>query len=114
MMEGLCKRLSDLAGQTFENLTVATADEFSYLDPVDGSVSNNQGVRIAFEGGGRAVFRLSGTGTQGATVRLYLEQYSGDDLKQDTQGALENVRNAALAISEMGAIIGRFEPDVIT
>lgn len=114
MMEGLCKRLSGLAGQTFENLTVATADEFSYLDPVDGSVSNNQGVRIAFEGGGRAVFRLSGTGTQGATVRLYLEQYSGDDLKQDTQGALENVRNAALAISEMGAIIGRFEPDVIT
>ncbi len=114
MMEGLCDKLTDLAGKTFENLTVATADEFSYLDPVDGSISNNQGVRIAFEGGGRAVFRLSGTGTQGATVRLYLEQYSGDDLKQDTQAALQNVRNAALAISEMGAIIGRVEPDVIT
>lgn len=114
MMVGLCEKLTDLAGQTYEDLTVATADEFSYLDPVDESISNNQGVRIAFEGGGRAVFRLSGTGTQGATVRLYLEQYSGDNLMQETQDALRNVRSAALAISEMGAVIGRVEPDVIT
>ena len=68
MMEGLREKLSDLAGQILDGLTVAMADEFSYLDPVDGSISSNQGVRIAFEGGGRAVFRLSGTGTQGATV----------------------------------------------
>lgn len=114
MMVGLCEKLTDLAGQTYEDLTVATADEFSYLDPVDETISNNQGVRIAFEGGGRAVFRLSGTGTQGATVRLYLEQYSGDNLMQETQDALRNVRSAALAISEMGAVIGRVEPDVIT
>ncbi|MFT5628996.1 MAG: phosphoglucomutase [Gammaproteobacteria bacterium] len=114
MMVGLCEKLTDLAGQTYEDLTVATADEFSYLDPVDESISNNQGVRIAFEGGGRAVFRLSGTGTQGATVRLYLEQYSGDNLMQETQDALRNVRSAALAISEMGSVIGRVEPDVIT
>jgi phosphoglucomutase len=116
MMQGLRGKFDQLVGQTHAGLTVASADEFSYLDPVDGSVSENQGVRIAFEGGGRAVFRLSGTGTQGATVRLYLEQYSGlnGDLDQDTQDALQNVRNAAFAISDMAAIIGRIEPDVIT
>jgi phosphoglucomutase len=116
MMQGLRGKFGQLVGQTHAGQTVTSADEFSYLDPVDGSVSNNQGVRIAFEGGGRAVFRLSGTGTQGATVRLYLEQYSGlnGDLDQDTQDALQNVRNAAFAISDMAAIIGRIEPDVIT
>ena len=116
MMQNLRGKFSQLAGQTFAGLTVTTADEFSYLDPVDGSVSDNQGLRIAFEGGGRAVFRLSGTGTQGATVRLYLEQYSGlnGDTNQDTQAALQSVRSAAFEISDMKAIIGRIEPDVIT
>ena len=116
MIEGLRKKLPDLAGQSHAGLTVKSADDFSYLDPVDGSVSDNQGVRIAFEGGGRAVFRLSGTGTQGATVRLYLEQYSGQngDVDQDTQAALKNVRDAAFAISAMHAHIGRTKPDVIT
>jgi phosphoglucomutase len=116
MIEGLRGKLPGLAGKIHEGLTVASADEFSYLDPVDGSVSSNQGIRIAFEGGGRAVFRLSGTGTQGATVRLYLEQYSGQsgDVQQNTQIALQNVRDAAFAISAMNANIGRIEPDVIT
>ncbi len=116
MMQNLRGQFASLAGQTHAGLTVVSADEFSYLDPVDGSVSNNQGVRIAFEGGGRAVFRLSGTGTQGATVRLYLEQYSGQggDITLDTQTALENVRDAAFAISAMGDTIGRTKPDVIT
>jgi phosphoglucomutase len=116
MIDGLRTQLPDLAGKTYGDFTVATADEFSYLDPVDGSVSSNQGIRIAFEGGGRAVFRLSGTGTQGATVRLYLEQYSGleGDVGQDTQTALQNVRDAAFAISAMDAVIGRITPDVIT
>jgi phosphoglucomutase len=114
MMEGLREKLSDLAGQIHDGLTVAMADEFSYLDPVDGSISSNQGVRIAFEGGGRAVFRLSGTGTQGATVRLYLEQYSKGDINLDTQKMLKNVRDAAFSISEMNANIGRIKPDVIT
>lgn len=116
LMQNLRGKFDNLVGQTHAGLTVSSADEFSYLDPVDGSVSNNQGVRIAFEGGGRAVFRLSGTGTQGATVRLYLEQYSGldGDVAQDTQSALQNVRDAAFAISEMAATIGRIEPDVIT
>jgi phosphoglucomutase len=114
MMEGIREKLSDLAGQIHDGLTVAMADEFSYLDPVDGSISSNQGVRIAFEGGGRAVFRLSGTGTQGATVRLYLEQYSKGDINLDTQKMLKNVRDAAFSISEMNANIGRIKPDVIT
>ncbi|WP_223421946.1 alpha-D-glucose phosphate-specific phosphoglucomutase [Tateyamaria pelophila] len=116
LMSELRARLDGLAGQAFGDVTVATADEFSYLDPVDGSISKNQGVRIAFAGGGRAVFRLSGTGTQGATLRLYLEQYSGVDgaLDLDTQAALADVRGAAQEICNMAALIGRTEPDVIT
>ena len=116
MMQDLRGQFGELVGQSHAGLTVTSADEFSYLDPVDGSISNNQGVRIAFEGGGRAVFRLSGTGTQGATVRLYLEQYSGQggDVGLDTQTALQNVRDAAFAISAMEATIGRIVPDVIT
>ena len=116
MMQNLRGKFGNLVGQTHAGLTVISADEFSYLDPVDGSVSNNQGVRITFEGGGRAVFRLSGTGTQGATVRLYLEQYSGltGDIEQDPQTALQNVRDAAIAMSQMNETIGRTKPDIIT
>jgi phosphoglucomutase len=116
MMQDLRGQFDRLVGQSHAGLTVTSADEFSYLDPVDGFISKNQGVRIAFEGGRRAVFRLSGTGTQGATVRLYLEQYSGQggDIGLDTQTALQNVRDAAFAISAMEAIIGRVVPDAIT
>lgn len=114
LMEGLCARLPQLAGQSFVGLTVSNADEFSYLDPVDGSLSEHQGLRVLFEGGARAVFRLSGTGTQGATIRLYLEQYSNDDLVGETQAILQKVRDAALVMSELGDLIGRVEPDVIT
>ena len=114
MMQRLRGKLSDLTGQTVVGQTVVAADEFAYLDPIDGSNSTNQGVRISFEQGGRAVFRLSGTGTQGATVRLYLEQYSADDLMRDTQTALQPVRQAAQAIGDMQTMIGRVEPDVIT
>ena len=116
LMEILRGKLPDLAGKTLAGLTVKTADEFSYLDPVDGSVSKNQGVRIGFEGGARAVFRLSGTGTEGATIRLYLEQYSGadGDITLDTQAALADVWAAAQDVSDMAATIGRTTPDVIT
>jgi phosphoglucomutase len=97
-------------------LTVSTADSFSYRDPVDGSISHNQGLRIGFEGGGRAVLRLSGTGTEGATLRVYLEQYAGPDgdhtLSPET--ALAEVRNAVIAITQMQAHIGRTDPDVKT
>ena len=114
LMQDLVAKLPSLAGQGHAGLVVSAADEFSYLDPVDGSVSEHQGVRICFESGARAVFRLSGTGTQGATLRLYLEQYSADDFTRETQDALEDVRTAAFAISELSKNIGRVEPDVIT
>ncbi|MBD3666083.1 alpha-D-glucose phosphate-specific phosphoglucomutase [Sulfitobacter sp. TSTF-M16] len=116
LIDGLRARLDDLPGQHFAGLTVTAADEFSYQDPVDGSVSTGQGLRLYFEGGARAVFRLSGTGTEGATVRLYLEQYSGQSgsTEKDTQDALRQVRDAALAVSDMKSLIGRTDPDVIT
>lgn len=116
LMGDLRAKLDQLAGQEFAGLGVAVADEFSYLDPVDGSVSENQGVRIHFNGGARAVFRLSGTGTQGATLRLYLEQFSGlgGDITQDTQTALQAVASAAQEICQMQSAIGRTQPDVIS
>lgn len=116
MIDALRAKLPKLAGANIGAMTVAAADEFSYLDPVDGSVSSGQGLRIAFEGGARAVFRLSGTGTQGATIRLYLEQLETDPhhLQDDPEKVLANVRNAALEIAELQAITGRDAPDVIT
>ena len=116
LMDALRTRLDTLAGQSFAGQTVAAADEFSYQDPVDGSISQNQGVRILFENGGRAVFRLSGTGTMGATLRLYLEQFSGINGRcdLDPQEALTPVREAAQIICDMQAKIGRITPDVIT
>lgn len=107
--------LQGFAGQSFGSLTVASADEFSYLDPVDGSESHKQGIRVFFEGGARAVFRLSGTGTDGATLRVYLQNYvDGDgDLLRDTQEALEPVRAAAYEIAGL-ARTGRDTPTVMT
>jgi phosphoglucomutase len=116
LMDQLKTSLATLPGRQFGNQIVASCDEFSYHDPVDGSVSHNQGIRIYFEAGGRAVFRLSGTGTQGATLRLYLEQYEaadGDHLREPQQ-ALQNVQHAALAICQLEKLTGRTQPDVKT
>ena len=116
LITGLRDKLADIQGQTIGMLNVESADEFAYLDPVDGSQSAGQGIRIAFKGGARAVFRLSGTGTQGATIRLYLEQLEVDPtrLHQDPTDALVHVRDAALALSQLVEITGRKQPDVIT
>ena len=116
LITGLRDKLADIQGQTIGTLNVESADEFAYLDPVDGSQSAGQGIRIAFKGGARAVFRLSGTGTQGATIRLYLEQLEVDPtrLHQDPTDALVHVRDAALALSQLVEITGRKQPDVIT
>jgi phosphoglucomutase len=116
MIEGLRGKLSSLAGTNVGALAIETADEFAYLDPVDGSQSAGQGIRISFEGGARAVFRLSGTGTQGATIRLYLEQFETDPnrLHEDPQTVLKDVREAALALSDLTATTGRDAPDVVT
>lgn len=116
LMNDLRNALPTLAGQSFGGLIVGDADEFSYDDPVDGSKSVGQGMRIPFEGGARAVFRLSGTGTQGATLRMYLEalETHPDALHRDPQEALAGVINAAHAITDLPRRLARDTPDVIT
>ncbi len=93
-----------------------TADDFAYHDPVDGSVSEHQGLRILFEDGARIVYRLSGTGTTGATLRVYIESYEPDAAHQDNdaQVALAPLIEAALELSDLTAITGRASPTVIT
>lgn len=115
IMDDLREQLDVLPGQNVGEMTVSAADEFSYVDPVDGSESQKQGIRIFFEGGSRAVFRLSGTGTEGATLRVYLQSYvdGAGDLFVEAQAALEDVRYAAAEISGL-ARTGRDAPDVMT
>ncbi|NDV00942.1 alpha-D-glucose phosphate-specific phosphoglucomutase [Pseudoroseicyclus tamaricis] len=116
MVEELRGRLAELPGQEHGGLTVESATEFSYDDPVDGSRSARQGLIIAFEGGARAVIRLSGTGTVGATIRLYLERLETDPAKLDAdpQDALAPVIAAAESIAGIKERSGREGPNVIT
>ena len=116
MFAALRAALPGLKGQDFDGLVVTHADDFAYTDPVDGSVSTKQGVRVLFDGGSRAVFRLSGTGTEGATLRLYLERFvtGPDELGEDPQSALAPVIRAAHRIAGIAAHTGRSEPDVVT
>ena len=98
---------------TFE---VAEADDFAYTDPIDGSVSKNQGLYVRFKDGSRIVFRLSGTGSSGATVRLYVEKYSKEEAEyeRDTQEGLKPLIEVALSLSKLVEFTGRKEPTVIT
>ena len=116
MIEALRGRLDRLAGTDVNGMRVEMADDFSYHDPVDGSVSSNQGIRVRFEGGSRVVFRLSGTGTSGATVRVYIERYEPDPALhgQDTQQALAPLIAAAEALAGIARHTGRERPTVIT
>ena len=116
LIADLRSRLPELAGQQFESLKVVGADEFSYLDPVDGSVSNNQGIRFWFDRGARAVLRVSGTGTEGATLRVYLEKYASkhEDHGLNAQAALAPVRRAVLSLCKISEYTGRTEPTVMT
>ncbi|KAJ1681489.1 hypothetical protein LUZ63_023289 [Rhynchospora breviuscula] len=116
LMTELRGKLDTLAGTQVAGLSVAEADDFAYTDPTDGSVSRNQGVRILFDGGSRVVFRLSGTGTSGATLRVYLERYepADGDLDRDTGEMLADIVAAADAIAGIVRHTGRTEPDVIT
>jgi len=116
LIAALTANLPMLPGARFGSLTVAAADSFSYVDPVDGSLSANQGLRILFEGGSRVVFRLSGTGTQGATLRVYLERYEpvGGALDQETPAMLVDLVSAAEAIAGISRHTDRTAPDVIT
>ena len=118
--EGLMQHLRDsfatLQGKQFGALQVKQCDDFSYTDPVDGSVTTGQGVRILFDHGTRIVFRLSGTGTVGATLRVYLETYQPDPSKHDmdTQQALAQLIQLAEVLGQIRARTGREQPTVIT
>ena len=116
LMDGLRGKLESLPGTSVRGMKIANADDFAYHDPVDGSVSKNQGIRILFEGGSRVVFRLSGTGTSGATLRLYVERYEPDPARHDieTQEALADLISAADDIAGIRSHTGRAAPSVIT
>ncbi len=105
-----------LPGQTIGRYTIATVDDFSYTDPVDGSVSRGQGLRILFRCGSRIVVRLSGTGTEGATIRVYLEAYTEDPALQqmDAQDALAELIAVAHQLTQLPTLTGRQQPTVIT
>jgi len=109
-------KLASLPGTSVNGLKIEKADDFAYHDPIDHSVSEHQGIRIYFEGGARVVMRLSGTGTSGATIRIYIERYEADTAKHnlDTQQTLSTLIDAAEQIAEVKKRSGRSEPSVIT
>jgi len=112
----LRQKLPSLAGLEFEGMRVKAADDFRYIDPVDGSRSEKQGVRILLEDGSRLVFRLSGTGTEGATLRVYLERYVADVALHEipTQEALAPLVALAEKLASIIELTGRKIPDVIS
>ena len=116
VMQHIQGQFADLPGQRLGNYTVRSCDDFSYHDAIDGSVSHHQGLRILFEDGSRIVFRLSGTGTEGATLRIYLEAFEPDLAKQavDAQQALAEMIGLALSLSQLSEKTGRNTPTVIT
>ncbi|UJQ94551.1 alpha-D-glucose phosphate-specific phosphoglucomutase [Mariluticola halotolerans] len=116
LVAALRQKLADLPGQVIEGYKVTYADDFAYHDPVDGSSSAHQGIRIGFEDGSRIVVRLSGTGTVGATLRLYLERYEAPDgdHDQETQAALQPLIEIVEKLAEVRRWTGRDAPSVIT
>ena len=116
LMNELRGSLDDLPGHELDGMRVAYADDFAYTDPIDGSVSENQGIRIGFENGSRIVFRLSGTGTVGATLRVYIEAFETDPARQqtDTQEALGGLIDIARKLARIREFTSREAPSVIT
>jgi len=116
MMKMMGDKAGTLVGQEFGGMKIKINDIFEYTDPVDGSVSKNQGIRFIFEDGSRIIFRLSGTGVAGATVRLYLEKYQdpSGDLFQHQFDVVKPLAAIALELSNLKEYTGRDEPTVIT
>ena len=116
LVDELRAKLGSLPGTSVRGMKIASADDFAYHDPVDGSTSEHQGIRVLFEGGSRVVFRLSGTGTTGATLRVYVERYEPDKSRHDldTQVALADLIAAADDIAGIKSHTGRNKPSVIT
>merc|ERR1712232_985579 len=116
MMKLMADRAGKLVGQVFGGMKMKVNDMFEYNDPVDGSVSKNQGIRFIFEDNSRIIFRLSGTGVAGATVRLYLEKYEGKDgnLTQHQFEVVKPLADIAFQLSDLKTYTGRDAPSVIT
>lgn len=116
LFANLRQKLPMLAGTDVDGLHIKAADDFSYIDPVDGSRSDRQGIRILLDDGSRVVFRLSGTGTEGATLRVYLERYEVDQARHDTptQMALAPLVELAEQVARISEFTGRTVPDVIS
>jgi len=116
LMEKLRNLNGTLNGKRYGDYEVAFSDDFAYTDPIDHSVSERQGIRIGFSDGSRMVFRLSGTGTEGATLRVYLERYESDRQRQslDAQDALADLIRIADEIAQIRHHTGRDAPTVIT
>merc|ERR1719316_1752335 len=112
MMKMMGDKAGTLAGQEFGGMKIKTNDVFEYNDPVDGSVSKNQGLRFIFEDGSRIIFRLSGTGVAGATIRLYLEKYAApsEDLSLHAFDVVKPLASIALSISKLQELTGRDSP----
>ena len=116
LMAQLRERSDGLGGQSFGDYNIELADDFSYTDAVDNSVSSKQGIRILFDNSARIVYRLSGTGTEGATLRVYIEQpeTDADKLERDPQASLAELIDLSGSIAEIEKFTGRTAPDVIT
>jgi phosphoglucomutase len=116
LMAGLRAQLHTLAGSTVAGCAIALADDFAYTDPVDGSISRAQGIRIILTDGSRVVFRLSGTGTEGATLRVYLERHEPDVARHDidAQIALQPLVALAELLAHIRTITGMAQPTVMT
>ncbi|NNG14056.1 MAG: alpha-D-glucose phosphate-specific phosphoglucomutase, partial [Gammaproteobacteria bacterium] len=116
LMQALRSRANSLKGQDYAGHIIRDCDDFSYTDPVDHSITEHQGIRVLFEDESRIVFRLSGTGTEGATLRVYLERFEADPALHDidTQVALTDMVSIARELAELKTRCGREEPDIIT
>ena len=114
LVKALREKLPSLAGRRFGALEVREADDFAYHDPVDGSDSAHQGIRILFADGSRIVYRLSGTGTAGATLRVYIERFEQAQLGLVTDEALRDLIDLSRTLAEIARYTGRTEPSVIT
>lgn len=116
LTDALRHQTTKLIGKRFGNYEVKLADDFSYADPVDGSISQHQGIRVLFHEGTRIIYRLSGTGTEGATLRIYFERHESDSAQQaqDPQTALSELIAIASQLAEVEHYTGRTAPDVVT
>src|SRR5438067_3525895 len=115
LIDRLRDALPELPDRRFGELTIARADEFAYTDPVDGSISTGQGIRVEFAEGARIVYRLSGTGTEGATLRVYLERFEPDPARHGiaAETALAALAAAGAAIAKIEAMVGRSQPSLV-